>query len=89
MGKLLRFLENFCAALTKKYFALKKEQSLNLATLVLFSFLQLCNIRGKYSKYFQNNSYETDISSAAKHSTKSCFFARILYKFNVCNKFCI
>ena len=70
MGKLLRFLENYCAALTKKYFALKKEQILNLTTLVRFSFLQLCNSRGTYSKYFQNNIYETDISSAAQRSIK-------------------
>ena len=39
MGKLLRFLENYCAAVTKKYWALKKEQILNLTTLVVFSFL--------------------------------------------------
>ena len=39
MGKPLRFLENYCAALTKKYWALKKEQILNLTTFVLFSFL--------------------------------------------------
>ena len=70
MGKRLRFLENYCAALTKKHFPLKKEQILNLANFVLFSFLQLCNIRGTYSKYFQNNIYETDISSAAQHPTK-------------------
>ena len=70
MGKPLRFLENYCAALTKKYFPLKKKQILNLANLVLFNFLQLCNIRGTYSKYFQNNIYETDISSAAQRSTK-------------------
>ena len=70
MGKLLRFLENYCAALTKKHFPLKKEQILNLATLVLFRFLQLCNIRGTYSKYFQNNIYETHISSGAQRSTK-------------------
>ena len=39
MGKLLRFLENYCAAVTKKYWALQKEQILNLTTLVVFSFL--------------------------------------------------
>ena len=53
---------------------------------VLFRFLQFCNIRGSYSKYFQNNIYETDISSAAQRSTKWSFFARILYKSNFCNK---
>ena len=46
----------------------------------LFRFLQFCNIRGSYCKYFQNNIYETDISSAAHRST------RILYKSNFCNK---
>ena len=39
MGKLLRFLKNYCAAVTKKYWALKKEQILNLTTLVVFNFL--------------------------------------------------
>ena len=39
MGKLLRFLENYCAAVTKKYWALKKEQILNLTPLVVFKFL--------------------------------------------------
>ena len=39
MGKLLHFLENYCAALTKKYWALKKEQALNLTTFIDFSFL--------------------------------------------------
>ena len=39
MGKLLRFFENYCTAVTKKYWALKKEQILNLTTLVVFNFL--------------------------------------------------
>ena len=39
MGKLLRFLENYCSAVTKKYWELKKEEIGNLKILVLFSFL--------------------------------------------------
>ena len=39
MVKLLRFLESYCAALTTKYWALKKQQMLNLTTFVFFSFL--------------------------------------------------
>ena len=34
-----RFLENYCAAITKRYWALKKEKNLNLTIFVLFSFL--------------------------------------------------
>ena len=59
MGKLLRFLKNYCAVVTKKYWALKKEQILNLTSFIVFSFLQLYNIRGTYSKYSQNDIYET------------------------------
>ena len=39
MGTLLPFLEKYCAAVTKKYWALKKEEILNLTFFVLFSFL--------------------------------------------------
>ena len=39
MGKLLRFVENYCAAVTKKYWALEKEKILNLTISALFSFL--------------------------------------------------
>ena len=46
------------------YWALKKEEILNMTIFVLFPFLQLCNIRGTYSKCFQNNISETVISSA-------------------------
>ena len=38
MGTLLRFPENYCAAVSKKYWALKKEEILNLTNLLLFSF---------------------------------------------------
>ena len=55
MGTLVPFLKNYCAAVTKKYCPLKKEELLNPTILVLFSCLSLCNIRGTYSKYFQNN----------------------------------
>ena len=39
MGTLLPFLENYCAAVTKKYCALEKKEILNLTIIVLFSFL--------------------------------------------------
>ena len=39
MGKLLRFVENYCAAVTKKYWALEKEEILNLTLSALFSLL--------------------------------------------------
>ena len=39
MGTFLRFLENYSAAVTKRYWALKKEEILNLVTFALFSFL--------------------------------------------------
>ena len=38
-GTLLRFLENYCATVTKKYWALKKEELLNRPITVLFRFL--------------------------------------------------
>ena len=55
MGSLFLFLENYCSAVTKKYWALKKEEILILTIFVLFSFLSLRNIRLKYSKCFHNN----------------------------------
>ena len=64
MGTLLRFLQSYCAVVTKKYLALEKEEISILAIFILLSFLLLWNIRGTYSKYFQNNIYETDISPA-------------------------
>ena len=39
MGTVLRFLENYCSAVTKKYWELKKEEIVNLKILALFSFL--------------------------------------------------
>ena len=42
-------------------------------------------MRGTYSKYFQNNISETDISSAAQLSTTWCSFPETLYTFNICN----
>ena len=38
-GTLLRFLENYCAAISKKYWPLKKEETVNVTIFVLFSFL--------------------------------------------------
>ena len=74
MGTVLPSLQNYCAALNNKYWAVKKEEIVNLGIFVLFSFLQLCNIRWTYSKHFQNDIYATDISSAAQQSTKSSSF---------------
>ena len=70
MGTLLFFLENYCAAVSKKYWRLNKQEILSLTIFVLFGILQFRNIRGTYSKYSQNNIDETDISSAAQGSTK-------------------
>ena len=63
---LLRFSENYSAVITKTYWALKKEEILNMIVFVIF-----CNhnIRGTYSKYLQNNIYETNIPSEAQRST--------------------
>ena len=33
------FLQNYCAVVTKKYWAVKKQESGNLTTFALFSFL--------------------------------------------------
>ena len=38
-GTLLRFLQKYCAVVTKKYWELEKEEILNLTIFVLFSFL--------------------------------------------------
>ena len=38
-GDTSSFLENYCAAVTKKYCPLEKKQILNLTITVLFSFL--------------------------------------------------
>ena len=51
---------------TKICSAFKIEEILNLTIFFLFSFSQFHNIRGTYSKYFENNIFETDISSAAQ-----------------------
>ena len=39
MRTLLLFLENYCAAVTKKYWALKKEETVNLKIFFVFRFL--------------------------------------------------
>ena len=84
-GTLLRFLQNYCVFVTKKYWALEKKEILYLAIFNLLSFLWLRNIRWTYSKDFRNNIYE-NISSASQWSTTWCSFSVILYTFNVCNK---
>ena len=71
---------------TKTYWTLRKEESVNMTIHPLFTLSELHNIREIYSKYFQNIIYKTDISSAAQCSTTLCSFAGILYTFNVCNK---
>ena len=71
---------------TKTYWTLKKEESVNMTIHPLFTLSELHNIREIYSKYFQNIIYKTDISSAAQWSTTLCCFAGILYTFNVCNR---
>ena len=39
MGTLLRFFENYCAAVTKKNWAFKKQEIVNLRLFVVLSFL--------------------------------------------------
>ena len=39
MGTLLPFHENYCAAVTKRYLGLKKEEDANMRIIVLFSFM--------------------------------------------------
>ena len=63
---LFHFSENYCVLVTKRYCALTKEEIINLAIFVRFILLYLRNIRGTFSKYFQNNISETDISSAVQ-----------------------
>ena len=53
----------------------------------LFTFLELHNIRGTYSKYFQNFIYESDVSSGTQRSTTICSFAGVLCTLNVCNRY--
>ena len=53
---------------------------------LLFTFLELRNIRGTYSKYFQNIIYKSDILSEAQRSTTLCSFTGILHTFDVCNR---
>ena len=38
MGTLLRFFKNYCAAVTKKYWTLKKEEIVNVTIFALFYF---------------------------------------------------
>ena len=64
--KLLCFFLNYCAAVSKKFWALKKEEVVNLTIFVLFSFFKSSNIRGTSSKYFQNKIWKTDISSVTQ-----------------------
>ena len=63
------FSENYSTIRTIFYCTLKIEEILNLTIFVRISFMQLCNISGTSSKYFENNISDTDISSAAQVST--------------------
>ena len=64
----LRFFINYFTVVSKIDCTLKIDETVNLTMFTLFSFLQLRNIRGTYSKYFQNNISETDILSAGQLS---------------------
>ena len=64
----LRFSINYFTVVSKIDCTLKTDETVNLTMFTLFSFLQLRNIRGTYSKYFQNNISETDILSAGQLS---------------------
>ena len=64
----LRFSINYFTVVSKIDCTLKIDETVNLTMFTLFSFLQLRNIRGTYSKYFQNNISETDILSAGQLS---------------------
>ena len=57
----LRFSINYFTVVSKIDCTLKIDETVNLTIFTLFSFLQLRNIRGTYSKYFQNNISEIDI----------------------------
>ena len=63
------FSENYSTIRTIFYCTFKIEEILSLSIFVRFRFLQLCNISGTSSKYFENNISDTDISSAAQVST--------------------
>ena len=65
----LRFSTHYFTVLPKIYCALKIEVIENLKIFVLFSFLNLRNIKGTYSKYFQDNISETDTLFTAQLST--------------------
>ena len=64
MGRFSVFLKTILQLSSKICWALKRRDIVNPAIFVVFSFLQLCNIKGTYSKYFQNKISETDISSS-------------------------
>ena len=64
----LRFSINYFTVVSKIDCTLKIDETVNLTMFTLFSFLQLHNIRGTYSKYFRNNILETDILSAGQLS---------------------
>ena len=68
-GDSFLFCTNYSTISTNVCCTLKKEEILNLTIFVSFSFLQLRNIRGIYSKNFENNISETDTLCANQLST--------------------
>ena len=77
--KLLGFSESYSAVLTKKYWAVEKEESANMTIFVIFTLSELNNIRVTYSKYFQNIVYETDISSTLSDQLPYAFLHEFIY----------
>ena len=66
-GHIFIFLQ--ITVVIKIYCTFKIEKIVYHKNFVFFSFLQLDYIRGTYSKYFENNIYEADISSVTKKTT--------------------
>ena len=54
MRHFLVFLRVILLFSLRRIWHLKKEEIVNMTVFILFTFLELHNIRGTYSKYFQN-----------------------------------
>ena len=63
------FSTDYFTVVLQIYCAHKIEVIENLKTFVLFSFLNLRNMRGTYSKYLKDNISETDTLFASQLST--------------------
>ena len=86
MEMLLRFLENYCAtaAVTKKYWALKKEELLNPTILALF--WRFCNyvmLGGHILSISKTIFTKLIFHLSLSDKLSDVFFAGILYTFNV------